>query len=55
MEASADGIIDFKVGDESGKAKDFMRIRSLRSVGYDSHWHRLKLGENLESSLEQRL
>ena len=52
LEASADGVIDFKLEEESGEARNFMRIRSMRSVGYDSRWHRLKIGNNLEVTLE---
>jgi len=54
METSADGIIDFKVNEESGEVRNLMRIRSMRSVGFDSRWHSLKIGENLEVTLEAK-
>ena len=53
MEASVDGIVDVKIDEEGGEVKNLMRIRSMRSVGYDSRWRRLKIGENLEVTLEK--
>ncbi len=53
IEASADGIIDIKVDEEGGEVENLMRIRNMRSVGYDSHWYHLKIGDNFEVTLEK--
>ncbi len=53
LEASVDGIIDLKIDEEEGEVKNLMRIRNMRSVGYDSRWHRLKIDENFEVTLEK--
>ncbi len=52
LEAACDGVIDIKQDESEGEAKSMLRIRSMRSVGFDSRWHELKVGENLEISLE---
>lgn len=53
MEASVDGIIDFKVEEEGGEVKNFMRIRKMRNVGYESRWCRLRIGDDFEVTLEE--
>jgi KaiC/GvpD/RAD55 family RecA-like ATPase len=56
LEDAADGVIDFKIeeiGESSGKTRDLIRIRSMRNVAFDRKWHRLKIGDNLEVSLEK--
>jgi len=53
LETSADGIIDVKIDEEGGEVKNLMRIRNMRSVGYDTRWRRLKIGENFEVTLEK--
>ena len=53
LEASADGIIDFKIDEEGGEVRNLMRIRSMGSVGYDSRWHHLKISDNSEVALEK--
>ncbi len=53
MEGSVDGIVDFKIDEESGEVRNLMRIRSMRSVGYDSRWSRLKIGDNFEVMVEK--
>jgi KaiC/GvpD/RAD55 family RecA-like ATPase len=53
LESGADGIIDFKL-DESGEEPiNLIRIRNIRNVGFDGRWHRLKVGENLEVTLDK--
>ena len=53
LEAAVDGVIDFKL-EEVGKAtKNFMRIRSMRNVAHDSEWHRLKIDENFEVTIDK--
>ncbi len=53
LEAACDGVIDFKLDETGDEAKSMIRIRSMRNVGFDSRWHRLMTGENLEVTLEK--
>jgi len=57
LEAAVEGIIDFKLEEASDKvgeqAATIMRIRSMRDIPFDARWHRLKVGENFEVSLEK--
>lgn len=52
LEAAADGIIDFRVDETVDPIQNLVRIRSMRDIGFDGRWHRIKVGENLEVSLE---
>jgi len=51
LEGAHDGIIDFKLDETSDPAQNLFRIRSMRNVGFDGRWHRLKMGSNLEVTL----
>jgi KaiC/GvpD/RAD55 family RecA-like ATPase len=53
LEDAADGVFDFKIEEMGEESRDIFRIRSMRNVSFDRRWHRLKLGENLEVSLEK--
>jgi len=53
LEDAADGVIDFKIEDIGEKTRDVLRIRSMRNVSFDREWHRLKIGENFEVSLDK--
>ena len=53
LEAAVDGIIDFKLDETSDPAQNLMRIKTLRNVGFDGRWHKLKVAENLEVTLEK--
>ena len=53
MEATVDGIIDFKLEEEGKSTTDLIRIRSMRNVHFDREWHELKIGENFEVTLEK--
>ena len=48
-----DGIVDFKLEEAEGEMVNFMRIRRMREIGFQSRWHRLKLDENFEVTLEK--
>lgn len=48
LAAAVDGIIDFKVEEAGGEARDLMRIRSLRKGGFDRRWHELTMSESSE-------
>ncbi len=53
LEAACDGVIDFKLDEAADEAKSMIRIRSMRNAGFDSHWHKLKVAENFEVTLEK--
>jgi KaiC/GvpD/RAD55 family RecA-like ATPase len=53
LEDAADGVIDFKIDEIGEETRDVFRIRSVRNVPFDRRWHQLKIGENLEVSLEK--
>ncbi len=53
LEASSDGVIDFKLDETGDEVRSVIRIRSMRNVGFDSRSHLLKVGENLEVTLEK--
>ncbi len=52
LESAVEGIIDFKVEEVGGEARDLMRIRTLRKGEFDRRWHELKLSENSEVTLK---
>jgi KaiC/GvpD/RAD55 family RecA-like ATPase len=53
LEATADGIVDFKLEDRNNEAVNLIRIRSMRNVGFDSKWRVLKMAENFELAFEK--
>lgn len=53
LEAAMDGIIDFKIEEVAGERRSFIGIRSMVNVDFDSRWYPLKVGEDLEVSLEK--
>jgi KaiC/GvpD/RAD55 family RecA-like ATPase len=53
LEASVDGIIDFKLDETTDPARNLIRIRNMRNVGFDGRWHPLKVGENFEVTIER--
>jgi KaiC/GvpD/RAD55 family RecA-like ATPase len=53
FEAAFDGVIEVEL-DETGKAtKNMIRIRNMRDVGFNHEWHQLRIGDNLEVTLEK--
>ncbi len=52
-EGVSDGIIDLKLDDTDEEPRNFMRIRAMRNIGFDGRWHRLKIGDNFEVTLEK--
>jgi KaiC/GvpD/RAD55 family RecA-like ATPase len=52
LEASVDGIVDFKLEEEGKNTRDLIRIRNMRNVQFDREWHALKIGKNFEVTLE---
>ena len=53
LEDAADGVIDFKIDELDEETRDVFRIRSMRNVPFNRRWVPLKIGENLEVSLEK--
>jgi KaiC/GvpD/RAD55 family RecA-like ATPase len=53
LEAANDGVIEVKQDETTGEARNLIRIRSMRGVGFDSRWHQLKVGENSEVTVEK--
>jgi KaiC/GvpD/RAD55 family RecA-like ATPase len=51
LESGADGIIDFKLDESSDPAQNLFRIRSLRNIGFDGRWRKLRATENLEINI----
>ena len=54
LEAASDGVIDFKVDELSDPPQHMMRIRSMRSVGFDGRWQPLSINENKDVVLANR-
>ena len=53
LEDAADGVIDFKIDELDEETRDVFRIRSMRNVPFNRRWVPLKIGENLEVSIEK--
>ncbi|MGA8857371.1 MAG: ATPase domain-containing protein [Candidatus Bathyarchaeia archaeon] len=53
LEAAVDGIVDFKLEEGSDRTQNYIRIRSIRNVQFDSRWHLLNIGENFEVTLDK--
>lgn len=53
LEGGVDGVIDFKLEEVDEEARDVMRIRIMRNVGFDRKWHALRTGENFEVTLDK--
>jgi len=54
LESASDGIIDFKIDTEAEETVNLIRIRTMRNVGFDSRWHRLKIShENFKVTVEK--
>jgi KaiC/GvpD/RAD55 family RecA-like ATPase len=53
LEAAVDCVVDLKLEEAGDETSNLIRVRNMRSVGFDSRWHRLKIGGNLEITLEK--
>lgn len=53
LETASEGIIDFKIDETSEELQSLVRIRSMRSVGFDARWHCLSIADNLRVTLEK--
>lgn len=52
LEASSDGVIDFKLDETADEATNMIRIKSMRLVAFDAKWHPLVTRSNLEVALQ---
>ncbi len=52
LEASADGIIDFKLDETSDPPRNLMRIRHMGNTNFDGRWRTLSVGEGFQIKLE---
>jgi KaiC/GvpD/RAD55 family RecA-like ATPase len=53
LEGGSDGIVDFRLDEKGDPPGNHVRLRSKRNVGFDGHWHPLRLGENFEVTIEK--
>jgi len=53
FEGACEGIVDFKLEEVGGHIRNIMRIRNMRNVCFNSQWHRLKMSDNFEITLEE--
>ena len=53
LEASSDCVIDFKLDDSGDKVRNFIRVRLMRNLTFDSHWHAVKVGEKFALTLDE--
>ena len=53
LEAASDGIVDIKVEEQEGEIRNLLRIRTLRNTVFDSRWHRLKINDNFQVTLDK--
>ena len=53
LEAAVEGVLDLKVEEVEGEARNIIRIRKMLNAPFDSRWHTLKVGDNFEVSLEK--
>lgn len=52
LEAAVDGVIDLKVEELEGEIHNFARIRKMLNAKFDSRWHKLKVSDSFEITLE---
>lgn len=52
LEGSAEGIIEFRLGEVDEKTRDLMQIRTMRNVHFNRELTELKVGENFEVTLQ---
>jgi KaiC/GvpD/RAD55 family RecA-like ATPase len=53
LEAAADGVIDLKVEEVVGEARNLIRIRKMLNAPYDARWYKLKVDSNFAVTLEK--
>ncbi|MFI5449658.1 MAG: RAD55 family ATPase [Candidatus Bathyarchaeia archaeon] len=53
LESASDGVIDFELDATKDPPINLIRIRSIKNAPYDGRWHTVKIGENLEVTLDK--
>ena len=53
LEGAVEGVVDFKLDESGEETRNIIRFRRMRNVGFDSRWHKLKVGKNFEVTLEK--
>ena len=51
LESAYDGVVDFRLEQDSKRTRDIVRIRSLREITHDRGWHELAIDRNMEISI----
>ena len=53
LEGAVDGVVDLKVEEVEGELHNFIRVRKMLNAKFDARWHRLKVNDNFEITLEK--
>lgn len=53
MESACDGVVDIRVMERGGEAKNLLRIRSLKGQPHDAKWHEITVKSNGEAALSE--
>lgn len=53
FEASADGIIEFKLDETADPPQNLMRIKAMKDIGFDGHWHKIKVHKNQKVTIDK--
>ena len=53
LEGSVEGVVDFKLDESGEETRNIIRLRRMRNVGFDSHWHKLKVSKNFDVALDR--
>ncbi len=53
LEAAVDGVIDFKLEEKEEQSMDLMRVRTMRDLAFDNKWHKLKVNDSSEVTIEK--
>ncbi len=51
LESACDGLVDIRVVEKDGVAKDVLRVRSLKGRPHDRQWHKIEIKPNGEAAL----
>jgi KaiC/GvpD/RAD55 family RecA-like ATPase len=52
LESLSDGIFEFKREETGGARNHLVRVKAMRGQKYDTDWHRITVGDNLELTLD---
>ncbi len=54
LEGAADGVVDLKLDEAAEEASNLVRVRTMRTVGFDGRWHRLSIGRTFKVTLNNQ-